>query len=86
MSSQLEDPNSLLIDANTGVALFNGKTYDRPCTLDAENGSIFHRPISLELFKRIDFSEIRRVSTISNGTGLAVEPAGWNTVFFRVVA
>jgi hypothetical protein len=82
MSSQLEDPNSLLIDANTGVALFNGKTYDRPCTLDG----MFTCPISLELFKRIDFSEIRRVSTITNGTYLAVEPAGWNTVFFRVVA
>ena len=48
--------------------------------------SEFKCPISLELFKRIDFSEIRRVSTISNGTYLAVEPAGWNTVFFRAVA
>ena len=77
-----DDGNNLIIDTNTGCALFNGKAFGRPCTHEGT----FMRAIPLELFRTIDFSQIRRVNTISNGTGLAVEPAGWNTVFFRALA
>ncbi len=86
MSHQSEDQNRLSINSNTGVVSFNGKLYKNPRTLEAENDNLFHRPIPLELFKTIDFSQIESVHILTEGYQLAVKPVGWTTVFFRKVA
>jgi len=77
------DETVVVIDSSTGRATVNGTTYHKPCTLEAENGRLFQKPIPLELFQTIDFSRIEKVEFLTGGEYLGISPISWNNVFME---
>ncbi len=77
------DETVVVIDSSTGKATVNGMTYHKPCTLEAENGSLFLKPIPLELFQSIDFSRIEKAELLRDGQYLGILPTSWTYMFME---
>lgn len=75
------DEKNLLINTDTGKAMYDGKRFHEPYTLDAIDSDFNVVPIPLAVFRTIDFSRLERVALLASGTGLALVPVGYQAVF-----
>lgn len=74
----LDNEKNLLVDTDYRTALYDGQLYRDPYAL---NDEMDPTPISRNVFRTMDFSEIDRASLLDNNRLLVIVPVGGNAVF-----
>jgi hypothetical protein len=76
------DGKTMKIDTRTGTVVLGNVIFHAPSTLESEDCFMTYTPVPLNRFRTVDFSRVVRWQLLDEGRCLAIDPAGWNCVFF----